>query len=124
VTGPYRVGLEFQHAATPSIGLDADGRTPASNFVDLGGSGWGESSASGDFILRSTIDLPEPRSPWMLAAGCALLVALARRRARGAEVRAGPAFDRTRQRGRLASRWGASLPRPRAAGEAAGQRAA
>ena len=82
VTGPYRVGLEFQHTSSPSIGLDEDGRTSASNFVDLGGSGWQESSASGDFILRSTIDLPEPGSPLMLVAGCGFLLVLGRRRKR------------------------------------------
>jgi hypothetical protein len=84
VTGPYRVGIEFQHAATPSLGLDGDGRTPASNFVDLSGSGWQESSASDDFILRSTIGLPEPGSLPMLVAGCAFLATMGRRRARGA----------------------------------------
>jgi hypothetical protein len=83
VTGPYRVGIEFQHADTPSIGLDADGRTPASNFTLTAGSGWQESSAPDDFVLRSTIQLPEPGSVSMLAAGVALLHALSRQRRRG-----------------------------------------
>ena len=82
VTGPFRVGIEFQHAATPSIGLDADGRTPGANFVDLNGTGWQESTAPDDFILRTTY-LPEPGTASMLAAGIALLVAIGRRRARG-----------------------------------------
>jgi hypothetical protein len=98
VTGPYRVGLEFQHAATPSIGLDGDGRVPAANFVDLGGSGWQESSAAGDFILRSTIDLPEPRSSWMLAAGCAFLLVLGRPRAGKVRGEPGACPDSARAR--------------------------
>ncbi|MCZ6598051.1 MAG: hypothetical protein O7B99_10455 [Planctomycetota bacterium] len=83
VTGPYRVGIEFQHAAAPSVGLDADGLTPASNFVDRSGTGWEESTASDDFILRTTY-LPEPGSTLMLVTGCAFLLAMGRRRARGA----------------------------------------
>ena len=83
VTGPYRVGIQFQHAAAPSVGLDADGRTPAVNFVELAGSGWQESSASDDFILRTTY-LPEPAASAMLAAGITLVSALGRRRARAA----------------------------------------
>lgn len=93
VTGPYRVGIEFQHAGTPSIGLDADGRTPAANFVELNGGGWQESTASDDFVLRTTY-VPEPGTTSMLAAGVALLAALGRRRLRresdtaeGGEVR-------------------------------------
>jgi hypothetical protein len=82
VTGPYRVGIEFQHAAAPSIGLDADGRTPDVNYVDLSGTGWQESTAPDDFILRTTY-LPEPGAAAMLVAGAALLVALRRRRSRG-----------------------------------------
>jgi len=82
VTGPYRVGIEFQHAATPSVGLDGDGRTPASNFEKLAGSGWQESAAPDDFVLRSTVYLPEPGALSMLAAGCVLLLAVERRRAR------------------------------------------
>lgn len=81
VTGPYRVGIEFQHSAAPSIGLDADGRTPAANFVELSGVGWQESTASDDFVLRTTY-LPEPGSAATLVAGTGLLLALARRRAR------------------------------------------
>jgi hypothetical protein len=84
VTGPYRVGIEFQHAATPSVGLDGDGRTPGSNFALLTGSGWQESSAPDDFVLRSTVYLPEPGALPMLAGGVALLLALERRRARSA----------------------------------------
>ena len=83
VTGPYRVGIQFQHAAAPSVGLDADGRTPGVNFVELVGSGWQESSASDDFILRTTY-LPEPAASAMLAAGIILVSALGRRRARAA----------------------------------------
>jgi hypothetical protein len=82
VTGPYRVGIEFQNAATPSIGLDADGRSPSANFVELAGVGWAESTDPDDFVLRSTIALPEPGASLMLAAGSALVAALARRRAR------------------------------------------
>lgn len=82
VSGPYRVGIEFQHAATPSVALDGDGRTAGSNFVELSGVGWLESSASDDFVLRSTIAVPEPGSLLMLAAGAALLRVLGRRRSR------------------------------------------
>jgi hypothetical protein len=82
VTGPYRVGIEFQHAAVPSVGLDDDGRTPDANFTRMAGGGWQESSAPDDFVLRSTIQLPEPGSTAMLAAGGALLLVLGRRRAR------------------------------------------
>jgi hypothetical protein len=87
VTGPYRVGLEFQHAATPSVALDDDGLTAARNFVDLGGSGWQESSASGDFVVRSTLNMPEPGQLWMLAAGIVFLAT------------AGRASGRSRERG-------------------------
>jgi hypothetical protein len=38
VTGPYRVGVEFQHAATPSVAIDDDGLTPARNFMRSSGS--------------------------------------------------------------------------------------
>jgi hypothetical protein len=83
VTGPYRVGIEFQHAATPSVAFDADGRTPSANFVNRVGSGWQESAEPDDFILRSTL-LPEPGSTWLLGAGFAFLLALGRWRARQA----------------------------------------
>jgi hypothetical protein len=89
VTGPYRVGLEFQHAAAPSLGLDADGRTPAVNFVALSGGGWQESSAPDDFILRTTY-LPEPGAAQMLVSGCILLLCLARRGGRIPNGRPGP----------------------------------
>ncbi len=82
VAGPYRVGIEFQHAATPSVGLDGDGRTPTRNFVKLSGMGWQESAASDDFILRSTIAVPEAASSLMLAVGVATLAVLGRRRPR------------------------------------------
>jgi hypothetical protein len=82
ITGPYRVGIQFQHAATPSVAVDDDGPTAARNFVDLGGGGWQESPASGDFVVRSTVNLPEPAQLWMLAAGVGFLVTVGRRRMR------------------------------------------
>ncbi len=63
VSGPFRVGLEFNHDGTPSVATDLDGSIDAAaNFIlaDLGGvSFWFRSSnlgVSGDFIIRSTID--------------------------------------------------------------------
>ncbi len=88
ITGPYRVGVEFQHASTPSLAVDEDGRRAARNFVNRNGSGWQESSASGDFVLRSALNLPEPGQPWMLAAGAAFVALVSRRR------RSGPAPSR------------------------------
>jgi hypothetical protein len=88
VTGPYRVGVEFQHAATPSVAIDEDGRTPSRNFVDVGGGGWSESSAAGDYVLRTTL-VPEPGIGLMFAAGVACLWAAQRRRTRaGSRARA------------------------------------
>jgi len=78
VAGPYRVGIEFQHAASPSIALDDDGLTPARNFVNLGGAGWSESSEPGDFVLRSTV--PEPGLEVMLGVGVVFLGLAHRRR--------------------------------------------
>jgi hypothetical protein len=80
VTGPYRVGIEFQHDATPSLAVDDDGVTAARNFVNLSGTGWEETSAPGDFVLRTTLNVPEPNPLLMLAAGATLLVVVARRR--------------------------------------------
>jgi hypothetical protein len=80
VSGPYRVGIEFEHTSTPSLAIDDDGLTPARNFVSPNGSSWQESSAPGDFILRSTVALPEPGQLPALAAGAAFLALAFRRR--------------------------------------------
>jgi hypothetical protein len=80
VSGPYRVGIEFQHAATPSVAIDDDGLTSGRNFVDLTGGGWGEASAAGDFIVRTTLDVPEPGLLGMLSVGVGWLVMLRRAR--------------------------------------------
>ena len=72
-----RLEAKLSHAATPSVAVDDDGLTPDSNFVDLAGSGWEESSAGGDFVIRSTYNLPEPGSLWMLAAGVGFLAGAA-----------------------------------------------
>jgi hypothetical protein len=85
VTGPYRVGIEFQHDATPSVAVDDDGLTLGRNFVNLNGSGWEEASSSGDFILRSSMDVPEASQLLMLAAGAGFLAIAARRRTRAGE---------------------------------------
>ena len=80
VSGPYRVGIELQHAAAPALAIDDDGLTPGRNFVNLGGGGWEESTEAGDFVLRSTVTVPEPGAAAMLGAGIVLLGTLHRRR--------------------------------------------
>lgn len=63
VNGPFRIGLEFNHAGAPTVATDLDGTIDvAANFIlaDLGGFFfWFRSSTlgvSGDFIIRATID--------------------------------------------------------------------
>ncbi len=63
VSGPFRVGLEFNHSGTPSVATDLDGTiNAAANFIlaDLGGlTFWFTSSTlgvSGDFVIRATVD--------------------------------------------------------------------
>lgn len=59
VSGPFRVGFEFQHSGLPSVATDADGIVAGRNFVDDTGMGWVESSTlglSGDFVLRAVLD--------------------------------------------------------------------
>lgn len=62
VSGPFRVGLEFNHDGTPTVATDLDGNiNAAANFIlaDIGVPFWFSSSilgVSGDFIIRATID--------------------------------------------------------------------
>jgi hypothetical protein len=56
----FRVGLEFQHDGTPTIGTDNDmTNTAGRNFLFATNGGWRESSAfgvKGDWIIRAFID--------------------------------------------------------------------
>jgi hypothetical protein len=59
VSGPFRVGLEFQHAGLPSIAADSDGTIVEANNFIMAGTAWSRSSAlglSGDWILRATVE--------------------------------------------------------------------
>jgi hypothetical protein len=84
VTGPFRVGIEFTHAGLPSIASDTDGTIAADeNFIlaDVFPLGffWFRSadlSVTGDWIIRATIDVPEPSAPALLISGAALLATL------------------------------------------------
>jgi hypothetical protein len=89
VGGPYRVGIEFQHGSVPSVAADDDGITAGRNFMDTIGVGWVESSTlgvSGDWILRSTVELPAPPVPG-LSLGAALLLSLGLGAAAGVTTR-------------------------------------
>jgi len=59
VTGPFRVGIEFQHDGLPSIARDGDGTINASrNFILASGFGWVQSSLfglTGDWIIRAGV---------------------------------------------------------------------
>ncbi|MBM4131185.1 hypothetical protein FJ250_09180, partial [bacterium] len=58
VSGPFRVGLEFQHSGLPSIARDSDGLTAARNFIDAQGFGWVDSALfgiPGDWIIRAYV---------------------------------------------------------------------
>lgn len=61
--GPFRVGIELQHAGLPSVARDADGTiAPSRNFALLDGLGWVESSTlaiAGDWLLRAVVG-PDP----------------------------------------------------------------
>lgn len=84
VSGPFRVGVEFTHAGLPSIASDADGSIAVDeNFIlaDLSPLGffWFRSSdfaLTGDWVIRATIDVPEPSSPALLISGVVVLMAL------------------------------------------------
>jgi hypothetical protein len=59
VSGPFRVGIEFTQAGTPSVARDDDGITAGRNFVLASGIGWLEAGAlgiTGDWIIRATVD--------------------------------------------------------------------
>jgi hypothetical protein len=86
VAGPFRVGIEFTHAGVPSIASDTDGTIAADeNFILAAnpfpppGFFWVRSAVlgvTGDWIIRATIDAPEPSAPALLISGAALLAAL------------------------------------------------
>jgi hypothetical protein len=63
VSGPFRVGIELQHAGLPSVARDGDGTVAAGrNFVRDGAAGWVEASSLGvlgDWVLRAVIG-PDP----------------------------------------------------------------
>lgn len=67
VSGPFRVGLEFNHDGVPTVATDTDGSIDAAaNFIlaDVGFPLWFSAASlgvSGDFVIRATIDnLLEP----------------------------------------------------------------
>ena len=63
VSGPFRVGLEFNHDGLPSVATDLDGSIDAAaNFIlaDVGVLFWFSSQTlgvSGDFIIRATVEV-------------------------------------------------------------------
>ena len=84
VTGPFRVGIEFTHAGLPSIASDTDGTIAADeNFIlaDVFPLGFfwlrsADLSVTGDWIIRATVDVPEPSAPALLISGAVFLAAL------------------------------------------------
>jgi hypothetical protein len=57
VDGPFRVGIEFQHAGLPSVSRDSDGIIPDRNFIFASDGNWYESSMlglTGDWIIRAS----------------------------------------------------------------------
>ena len=63
VTGPFRVGIEFQHSGAPSVARDNDGINGGRNFVDVMGLGWVDAAVlgvTGDWIIRAVVDTPAP----------------------------------------------------------------
>ncbi|MBI5487948.1 MAG: hypothetical protein HY905_11495 [Deltaproteobacteria bacterium] len=62
VTGPFRVGIEFQAGGLPSVARDDDGLDyPERNFIDASGMGWVRSQAlglEGDWIIRAVVATP------------------------------------------------------------------
>ncbi|MFK8031821.1 MAG: hypothetical protein AB8G18_16410 [Gammaproteobacteria bacterium] len=62
VSGPFRVGLRFNHSGTPTVATDQDGTINATaNFIlaNVGGLVWFPSAllgVSGDFIIRANIE--------------------------------------------------------------------
>jgi hypothetical protein len=72
VSGPFRVGIEFQHSGTPSIARDNDGITPGRNFISMMGSGWIDAAAlgvTGDWIIRAVMGPagPGPGAPEIIS---------------------------------------------------------
>lgn len=58
VSGPFRVGIEFQHSGLPSIARDGDGINAARNFIFAQGLGWFDAAAlgvTGDWIIRAGV---------------------------------------------------------------------
>jgi hypothetical protein len=61
VSGPFRVGIEFGNAGTPSVARDHDGTVPGRNFILNDGAVWVDATTegvSGDWIIRASI-LPQ-----------------------------------------------------------------
>jgi hypothetical protein len=60
VSGPFRVGVEFQHDGLPSIARDDDGTIAADkNFIFAQGIGWKPSDQlgiTGDWIIRAIVE--------------------------------------------------------------------
>jgi hypothetical protein len=79
VTGPFRVGIEFQHDGLPSIARDGDGTINASrNFIFAAGFGWVQSSLfglTGDWIIRAGVTPVTTGVPGQGAASLALAIA-------------------------------------------------
>jgi len=90
VSGSFRVGIEFTHAGLPSIASDTDGSIAADEnflFADLSPLGffWFRSAdfdLAGDWVIRASIEAPEPSAPALAISGVALLLALRRLRDR------------------------------------------
>ena len=65
VSGPFRVGVQFQHDNVPSIARDTDGtNNPGSNFIyDLTTTQWYDSSTvgvAGDWVIRAGVNGDAP----------------------------------------------------------------
>ncbi len=86
VSGPFRVGLEFQHSGLPSVARDGGGITADRNFVEITGSGWLDAAVvgiTGDWVIRAVVG----PSPFVGPGGPQILAIADVRRDQGRSVR-------------------------------------